>query len=194
MNPNPGIIIISAPSGTGKSSVIEKIIEDPELRLSFSISATNRLPRGEEKEGQHYFFLTDEQFQEAILQDQFVEYVEVYPGRYYGTLKKELQRIHGEGYNLLLDIDVEGALVVKGKYPSDTLAIFLAPPSLETLRERLTKRATDSPEVIEERLKRASYELKFAPQFDYTVVNDDLIICSDTVRSLVRQFLKNREQ
>lgn len=192
MKPTPGIIIISAPSGTGKSSVIAQIIDDPALRLRFSISATNRLPRGVEEDGKHYFFLSDEQFRNAIDQDLFVEYVEVYPGRYYGTLKRELQRIHSEGYNLLLDIDVEGALKVKNKYPQDTLAIFLAPPSLDTLRERLLNRGTDSIEVIEERLRRASYEMEFAPKFDFQVTNDKLDECSEKVKAIIVQFLNSR--
>lgn len=188
----PSIIVISAPSGTGKSSVIAQIINDPELRLSFSISATNRPPRGTEKHGTDYFFISQEEFQKLIETNQFVEYVEVYPGRYYGTLKSELDRIHNQGFNLILDIDVEGALKVKKQYPNSTFAIFLAPPSLQALRERLNKRGTDSPEVIEQRLARATYELTLAQNFDLQVVNDKLDECVQAVRSAIAVFLKSQ--
>lgn len=185
----PRIIIISAPSGTGKSTVIERIIRDPRLRLQFSISATSRAPRGQEKEGVHYYFISAEEFQARIREGLFLEYVEVYPGCFYGTPKQELERIHADGDNLLLDIDVEGALLVKKQYPSETLAIFLAPPSPEVLRDRLTKRGTDSPEVIEERLKRASYELTLAPNFDIRIVNDDLDTCCKSVSEAISRFI-----
>lgn len=190
MSSSPGIIIISAPSGTGKSSVIERIIDDPRLKLKFSISATSREPRGEEKEGIHYFFVSEKQFRNYIEEDQFVEYVEVYPGRFYGTLKRERDRIHREGNNLLLDIDVKGALKVKEKYPQETLAIFLQPPSLEELRKRLTLRATDKLEVIEERLQRAGYELSLAPRFDCQIINDDLSRCVEEVRQAILKFIE----
>lgn len=183
------IVILSAPSGTGKSSVIGRIIEDPNLKLTFSISATNRPPRGEEKDGVEYYFLSDEQFQDYIEQGRFIEYVEVYPGRYYGTLKSELERIGGLGRNLILDIDVEGALEVKKKYGQDVLAIFLLPPSIDELRRRLEGRGTDTPEVIADRLARAEYEISLAEQFDTQLVNDDLTRCSEAVREAITQFL-----
>lgn len=183
------IVILSAPSGTGKSSVIGRIIEDPNLKLTFSISATNRLPRGEERDGVEYYFLSDQQFQEYITEERFIEYVEVYPGRYYGTLKSELERIGGLGRNLILDIDVEGALEVKKKYGQDVLAIFLLPPSIDELRHRLEGRGTDTPEVIADRLARAEYEISLAGQFDTQFVNDDLTRCSEAVREAIADFL-----
>lgn len=191
---SPAIIIISAPSGTGKSSVIRLLIDIPQLHLSFSISATSRPPRGEEKEGIHYYFLTPEEFMSRIDAEDFIEFVEVYPGRYYGTLKDELKRVAQEGKNLLLDIDVEGALKVKEQYPSDTLTIFLSPPSLPVLRERLSLRGTETDEVIEQRLQRASYELSFAPQFDHHFINDNLQACSQKVQEAITHFLQGRQE
>ncbi len=183
------IIIISAPSGTGKSSIIAKIIDRPELKLTFSVSATNRPPRGNEKHGIEYYFIDDTEFKQKIAADMFVEYVEVYPGRYYGTLKSELDRIRLLGKNLILDIDVEGALKVKEKYPQDTLAIFIAPPSIEELRKRLMARNTDSAEVIEERLKRASYELSLQDRFDVCFINDSLEKCASEVADAIDVFI-----
>lgn len=186
---SPRMIIISAPSGTGKSSVIEKLMSNDQLKLSFSISATNRAPRGNEQNGKEYFFISDEEFQKRINEDAFIEYVEVYEGRYYGTLKSELNRIHESGRNMILDIDVEGALKVKEKYGSQVLAIFLAPPSLQELRRRLETRGTDTQEVIEQRLKRAEYELSLQNQFDKVFVNDDLQKCSENVEHAIAHFL-----
>lgn len=185
----PRIIIISAPSGTGKSSIISALIDNPELRLAFSVSATNRAPRGDEKQGEAYFFMDEAEFQERIARDEFIEYVEVYPGRFYGTLKSELERIHARGLNLMLDIDVEGALKVKEKYPLSTLAIFVAPPSVDALRKRLELRGTDSPEVIEERLARSEYEMALASQFDLSFVNDDLNRCRKEISIEIYNFL-----
>lgn len=183
------IIILSAPSGTGKSSVIAQLIDDPALQLSFSISATNRAPRGSEQDGVEYYFLSPEDFERYRAQDLFIESVEVYPGRFYGTLKSEWQRIANMGKNLMLDIDVEGALEVKRKYGEEVLAIFLMPPSLQELRKRLELRATDAPEVIEERLKRAAYEMSLASRFDCQIVNDNLDCCIQEVRTAIIHFL-----
>lgn len=185
----PKIVIISAPSGTGKSSVIEQIISDPSLSLAFSISATSRAPRGNEQHGVEYYFLSVKEFQKKVDERAFLEYVEVYPGCYYGTLLSEVDRIDKAGKNLLLDIDVEGALAVKRQFADNVLAIFLAPPSLGALQQRLEKRGTDSPDVIAERLKRAEYELSLSPHFDQVIINDKLAICVAQVREVISQFL-----
>ncbi|NBH91840.1 MULTISPECIES: guanylate kinase [Duncaniella] len=183
------IIIISAPSGTGKSTIINALLDRGEIDMKFSISATNRQPRGEEVHGVNYYFLSDDEFRSAIAQDAFVEYEEVYPGRFYGTLKSEVERITAEGHNVILDIDVKGGLNVKKLYGEDALSIFIQPPGLEVLRQRLTSRATDSAEAIEQRLAKAEYELSFAPEFDRVVVNDSLDRAVAEVDTVIKNFL-----
>lgn len=183
------IIIISAPSGTGKSTIINALLDRGEIDMKFSISATNRQPRGEEVHGVNYYFLSDDEFRSAIAQDAFVEYEEVYPGRFYGTLKSEVERITAEGHNVILDIDVKGGLNVKKLYGEDALSIFIQPPGLEVLRQRLTSRATDSAEAIEQRLAKAEYELSFTPEFDRVVVNDSLDRAVAEVDTVIKNFL-----
>ena len=183
------IIIISAPSGTGKSTIINALLDRGEIDMKFSISAANRQPRGEEVHGVNYYFLSDDEFRSAIAQDAFVEYEEVYPGRFYGTLKSEVERITAEGHNVILDIDVKGGLNVKKLYGEDALSIFIQPPGLEVLRQRLTSRATDSAEAIEQRLAKAEYELSFAPEFDRVVVNDSLDRAVAEVDTVIKNFL-----
>lgn len=183
------IIIISAPSGTGKSTIINALLERGEIDMMFSISATNRHPRGEEADGVNYYFMSDDEFRAAIANDAFVEYEEVYPGRFYGTLKSEIARITEDGHNVILDIDVKGGVNVKKLYGDNALSIFIQPPGLDVLRQRLTSRATDSSEAIEERLAKAEYELSFAPEFDCIVVNDSLGRAVDEVDSAIRNFL-----
>ncbi len=183
------LIIISAPSGTGKSTIIGELTKDDSLKLEFSISATTRQPRRGEQDGVSYYFMTVEQFKEAIANDEFAEYEEVYPGRYYGTLKREIERINGDGRNVILDIDVKGGVNVKRMYGDEALSIFIAPPSIATLQARLEGRATDSAEEIAKRVAKAEFELTFADKFDHRVVNDDLATAVEQTRSLIKQFI-----
>ena len=172
------IIILSAPSGCGKSTIIKALMERGDLNLRFSVSATNRPPRVGEINGIHYHFLSD-----------FVEHEEVYPGRFYGTLRSEIDSILASGFNCILDIDVEGALNVKKIYGDRAIAIFIAPPSLEELANRLRLRATDSESDISKRLSKAEIEMGYEPRFDSTVVNDDLASAIDTVHDTISEFL-----
>ncbi len=184
------LIIISAPSGSGKSTIIGRIINDPDLKLEFSISATTRAPREGEIDGVHYHFLTVEQFKEAIKNDALVEYEEVYPGRFYGTLKSEIERIQNNGKNVILDIDVKGGINVKRLYGDNALSVFIQPPSIEALRQRLISRATDPIEAINQRVGKAEYELSFKDQFDTVVVNDNLDKAVEQTRQLLYDFVK----
>ncbi len=183
------LIIVSAPSGSGKSTIIGRIIDDPQLRLAFSVSATTRPIRGQERDGVDYYFMTEQQFRHEIEQDAFAEYEEVYPGRFYGTLKREIGRINGQGRNVVLDVDVKGGVNVKRLYGQHALSIFIQPPSIQVLRQRLEGRGTDSPQDIENRIAKADYEMTFAPQFDHTVVNDDLDTAVAQVRQLIDDFV-----
>lgn len=184
------LIIISAPSGTGKSTIINAIIDDPELKLEFSVSATTRSPRDGEKHGVNYYFLTVEDFKQRIEQGAFAEYEEVYAGRYYGTLKSEIERINSMGKNVILDVDVLGGINVKKMYGSHALSIFIQPPSVDVLRKRLVARATDSMEEINKRINKAEFEIEHASQFDQVVVNDQLEKAVEDVRNLIGDFIK----
>lgn len=186
------LIIISAPSGTGKSTIIGRIIDDEALRLAFSVSATTRSPREGEKHGVNYYFMSVDDFKAAISRDEFAEYQEVYEGTFYGTLKSEIARITGEGRNVVLDIDVLGALNVKKIYGKKALAMFIMPPSIEALRQRLTARGTDAPEEIERRVSKAAFEIEQAPKFDCAVVNDDLDTAVEEVRAKILKFITPR--
>ena len=183
------IIIISAPSGSGKSTLIHRLMEHP-LNLHFSISATSRPPRGTEQHGVEYYFLSSEEFAERIVRGEFLEYEEVYPGRYYGTLRSQVEGQLAAGQNVILDVDVMGGCHIKEQYADRALSIFIQPPSIEELRHRLEQRGTDSPEVIESRLNKAAFELGYAPRFDCTIVNDDLQRASQELLHTVEQFLR----
>ncbi len=185
------LIIISAPSGTGKSTIISRLMAHEELRLAFSISCTSRQPRGTERDGVEYFFLSPEEFRQRIERGEFLEYEEVYAGRYYGTLKSQVERQLEMGQNVVFDVDVKGGCNIKRHYGDRALALFIQPPSMEELRRRLEGRGTDAPEVIEQRLARAEYELGFAPEFDRVVVNDDLDVAVAETEAIVREFLSS---
>ena len=187
---NGKLIIISAPSGCGKSTIIGEIIKNDDLKLEFSISATTREPRRGEVDGVNYYFLSTAEFEEAIRNDALVEYEEVYAGRYYGTLKKEIRRIQESGKNVILDIDVKGGVNVKGKYGDNALSIFIQPPTIETLRHRLLSRGTDSIDAINQRVDKAAYELTFADKFDRIVVNDVLKDAIAEVERIITDFIQ----
>ena len=184
------LIVISAPSGTGKSTIINELMKNEELKLEFSISATTRPPRGEEKDGVNYYFLTVDDFRQRIERDEFAEYQEVYEGRLYGTLKSEIERITNHGNNVIMDVDVLGGLNVKKIYGDDALAIFIMPPSIETLRQRLLSRNTDSIDDINKRIDKAAYEISFAQQFDRRVVNDVLATAIDHTERIIKDFIE----
>lgn len=184
------MIIVSAPSGSGKSTIVNWLMkEHPELNLYFSISCTSREPRGTEQNGVEYFFLTEEEFREKIANDEFLEYEEVYAGRFYGTLKQQVERQLEEGQNVVFDVDVKGGVNIKKYYGDRALSLFIQPPSVEELRRRLEGRGTDTPEAIENRLAKAEYELTFAPQFDHVVINDDLETAEQEALQLLQDFL-----
>ncbi len=182
------IIILSAPSGTGKSTIINRLMQDPGLRLGFSISATSRSPRGEEKHGKDYFFLTEDEFQSKVDNGEFVEWEEVYAGTRYGTLESEVRRVTESGHNLIMDVDVKGAINIKKRFGDGALSIFVMPPSLGALESRLRGRGTDTPETISRRLAKAEYEMSFAKEFDTVVVNDALDAAVKEVASEIRRF------
>ena len=183
------LIIFSAPSGSGKSTIINKLMSEYGLQGRFSISATSRKPRGSEQDGVEYYFLTEEDFRRRIGEGDFLEYEEVYPGCFYGTLRSEVDKTLARGENVILDIDVQGGLNVKKIYGDRALTLFIQPPSIERLRERLERRGTDAPEVIERRLAKAETELSFAHRYDEVVVNDDLEeACRDAAR-VIEDFL-----
>ena len=189
------MIIISAPSGTGKSTIIGWLMkEHPELNLAFSISCTSRPPRGTEQNGVEYFFLTPEEFRQRIENDEFLEYEEVYEGRFYGTLKAQVERQLEAGQNVVFDVDVKGGVNIKKYYGDEALSLFIQPPSVEELRRRLEGRGTDTLEAIEQRLAKAEYELTFAPQFDRVIVNDDLEMAEQETLAVVADFLEVRTE
>ena len=184
------LIIFSAPSGSGKSTIIQSLL-DKDLNLSFSISATSRAPRGSEQNGVEYYFISPEEFKSRIANDEFLEYEEVYAGKFYGTLKSEVERILNWGKNVIFDVDVVGGLNIKKYYGGQALALFIQPPSIKELEKRLKNRATDTPEVIANRIAKAEYELSFAPRFDKIIVNDVLEKAQAEAYHLIRQFIDN---
>lgn len=184
------LIIFSAPSGSGKSTIINYLLTQ-NLNLAFSISATSRPPRGIERDGVEYFFLTPEEFRRRIADDEFLEYEEVYHDRFYGTLKAQVEKQLADGQNVVFDVDVVGGCNIKKFYGDRALSVFIQPPSVEELRRRLVGRGTDTPEVIEDRVAKAQYELSFAPKFDKVIVNDDLEKAKAEALEVITQFLQS---
>jgi len=182
------LVIISAPSGAGKTTIVRHLL-DSELNLSFSTSATTRQLRGNEKDGTDYFFLTVPEFKKKIENNEFVEWEEVYKDLMYGTLKSEVERIRANGQNVLFDVDPVGGLNLKKKYGTNSIAIFVMPPSVEELKNRLVKRATDSPEKIRMRIDKAREEMELANQFDTIIVNHMLDRAKKEVVEIVSSFL-----
>ena len=183
------LIIFSAPSGSGKTTIVRYLLEQPELNLAFSVSATSRPRRGKEKHGEHYYFMTLSEFKRHIKNEDFLEWEEVYRDNFYGTLKSEVERLWAEGKNVIFDIDVAGGLRIKKKYPEETLAVFVKPPSVDELKIRLKKRSTESDEKINMRIAKASVELATAPQFDKIIKNYDLDIALKEAHKLVANYL-----
>lgn len=189
MTMNNKVIIFSAPSGAGKSTVVNHLLGiHPELE--FSISATSRAPRGQEQHGVEYYFFSAEEFRKMISEDKFVEYEEVYEGSFYGTLKSEVERIWAKGNTIIFDIDVQGGVNLKRIFGEKAFSIFIQAPSIEILRDRLIKRGTDTEEAIERRIAKAASEMEFAAgKFDYTLINDDLHTALKEAEDIVSEFL-----
>jgi guanylate kinase len=187
---NGKLIVFSAPSGSGKTTIVRYLLAQKELHLDFSISATSREKRGEEVDGRDYYFLSAEEFQKKIEENAFVEYEEVYKDNYYGTLKSELERIWAAGKHVIFDIDVIGGLNIKKQYPKQTLAVFVSPPSVEELERRLRFRQTETDEKIQMRLAKAEKEIAKAEEFDVILKNYDLEIAKNDAYKLVYDYLK----
>ena len=186
---NGKLIIFSAPSGSGKSTIINYLMGQ-NLGLAFSISATSRAPRGTEQNGVEYFFLSPEEFRERIAAGEFLEYEEVYADRFYGTLKAQVERQLEAGQHVVFDVDVVGGCNIKEYYGDRALSLFIQPPSVEVLRQRLEGRGTDAPEVIQQRLDKAEYELSFAPKFDKIIINDDLETAKAEALAVIKKFVE----
>lgn len=183
------MVIVCAPSGSGKTTIVKAVL--PEIKsLEFSVSACSRLPRAGEVHGKDYYFLTPDEFRKKIGEDAFLEWEEVYEGSFYGTLKSEITRIWQHGRHVIFDVDVLGGLNIKKQYPQNSLAIFIMPPSVEELRNRLLGRGTETPESLSKRISRAEYELGFADQFDVQIVNDELDKAIEKTRKVLLDFLQ----
>lgn len=182
------LLIFSAPSGSGKTTIVRRLLEQFS-NLEFSISATSRAPRGVEQNGIDYYFLSAEEFAEAVAADKFVEWEEVYKGTCYGTLRSEMERIWNKGNVIVFDVDVMGGIRLKEIFGEQSLSIFVMPPSIEELRKRLEGRGTDAPEVIEKRIAKASFELTKAPQFDHQIINDDLEVAVAECIEVIKNFI-----
>lgn len=182
-------IIFSAPSGAGKTTIVRHLLDSPELKLSFSVSATSRPKRGHEQDGKDYYFLSSEDFLRRAGNGEFVEWEEVYKDQYYGTLKSEIERIWKEGKNVIFDVDVVGGLTLKKIFGDKALAIFVQPPSIEVLNFRLRNRSTETQDKIAMRIEKASQEMKFAPEFDFILINDQLPEALETAKEKVSKFI-----
>nr|WP_315179156.1 guanylate kinase [uncultured Flavobacterium sp.] len=184
------LIVFSAPSGSGKTTIVRHLLSKEDLNLEFSISAASRVPRGEEVNGKDYYFMSTEEFKKHIKNEDFLEWEEVYRDNFYGTLKSEVERIWAKGKNVIFDIDVSGGLRIKHKFPEETLAVFVKPPSVDELKRRLKERSTESDDKINMRIAKASVELATAPQFDVIIKNYDLDIALEEAYQLVKNYVK----
>ena len=184
------LLVFSAPSGSGKTTIVRHLLKQEDLNLEFSVSAATRPPRWQEVDGTDYYFMTIEDFKKHIKADDFVEWEEVYRDNFYGTLKSEVNRIWDKGKNVIFDIDVAGGLRIKSKFKAETLAVFVKPPSIDELKIRLKKRSTETDEKINMRIAKASVELATAPQFDKIIKNYDLDIAKQDAYELVKEFVK----
>jgi guanylate kinase len=183
------LIVFSAPSGSGKTTIVRHLLSKEDLNLEFSISAASREPRGEEANGKDYYFMSTKEFKQHIKNDDFLEWEEVYRDNFYGTLKSEVDRIWAKGKNVIFDIDVVGGLRIKHKFPEETLAVFVKPPSVDELKRRLKERSTESEDKINMRIAKASVELATAPQFDTIIKNYDLDTAKEEAYQLVKDFV-----
>ena len=185
------LLVFSAPSGSGKTTIVRHLLAQPDLNLEFSVSAATREPRGEEIDGKDYYFMSIEEFKKHIKAEDFIEWEEVYRDNFYGTLKSEVERIWAKGKNVIFDIDVAGGLRIKHKFPHETLAVFVKPPSVDELKRRLKERSTESDEKINMRIAKAHVELATAPQFDKIIKNYDLDVAKAEAYDLVKNFINN---
>jgi guanylate kinase len=192
MNKGGKLIVFSAPSGSGKTTIVRHLLRQEDLNLEFSISAASRDPRGEEISGKDYYFMSTKEFKQHIKNDDFLEWEEVYRDNFYGTLKSEVDRIWAKGKNVIFDIDVVGGLRIKHKFPEETLAVFVKPPSVDELKRRLKERSTESEDKINMRIAKASVELATAPQFDTIIKNYDLAIALEEAVELVKDFVAKK--
>ena len=188
--PSGKLIVFSAPSGSGKTTIVQHLLQQKQLCLDFSISATSRKKRGEEIHGKDYYYISLKDFKTHIKNDDFLEWEEVYTHNFYGTLKKEVSRIWASGKHVIFDIDVAGGLRIKNKFPEQTLAIFVQPPSIKEMERRLRNRKTDSEEKIKERVAKAEKEMQYAKDFDAILVNDNLETAKKTACQWVQNFIK----
>jgi len=188
------LIVFSAPSGSGKTTIVRHLLKQKELNLEFSISATSRKKRGDEVDGKDYYFLSSKEFKTKIKNDEFLEWEEVYRDNFYGTLKTEVERIWKTGKHVIFDIDVSGGLRIKRKFPKETLAVFVQPPSIDELKIRLKKRKTESDNKINMRIAKASAELATAPLFDTIIINKDLDKALNDAHVLVQEYLNSEEE
>ena len=183
------LLVFSAPSGSGKTTIVRHLLAQDDLNLEFSISAATREPRGEEVDGKDYYFISIADFKKHIKADDFIEWEEVYRDNFYGTLKSEVERIWAKGKNVIFDIDVAGGLRIKSKFPTETLAVFVKPPSVDELKRRLKERSTETDDKINMRIAKAHVELATAPQFDTIIKNYDLDVAKEDAYLLVKEFI-----
>ncbi len=186
------LLVFSAPSGSGKTTIVRHLLAQEDLNLEFSISCSTREPRGQEADGKDYYFISWEEFKKHIKAEEFVEWEEVYTNNYYGTLKSEVERIWAKGKNVIFDIDVSGGLRIKSKFPQETLAVFVKPPSVDELKRRLKERSTETDEKINMRIAKAHVELATAPQFDKIIKNYDLDVAKAEAYELVKDFIEKK--